>query len=230
MPVSRKLSARTKYPRKSYAKKRFVPKKMTTTFRNKVKRALLKTVEPKKVSFNHGATALYHNVVSVFHLNKSDTMCSQGTGDNQRVGDQINAVGYKLKILFGQKSDRENVTFKMWVVKVPKGSAYSYANWFDPVTNNTHLDDINEDFVKVVMKRQFKYNVAINDNDEFTFVKQFWIPYKKNIKFGPPNAAVTHSDPFDLYMMLAPYDAYGSLLTDNIAYIQFSQALHYKDP
>lgn len=118
----------------------------------------------------------------------------------------------------------------MWVVKVPKGSTYSYGSWFDAVTGNTHLDDVNEDFVKVIWSKTVKYNVALQEGLEYTFVKKFWVPYRKALKFGPANAAVTHSDPFDLYLMIAPLDAYGTLPTDNIAYVQMVQSLHYRDP
>lgn len=190
----------------------------------------MRNTEPKKVSYNFGKVELYHNTVQTFHLNNSGTMCAQGVGDNQRVGDQVNSSGYRLKMLFGQKGDRENVTFKLWFVKVPKGSAYSYANWFDPVTNNIMLDDVNEDFVKVVKVKHIKYNVALDAGDEFTFTRTVWIPYRKVIKFGPPNAALTTSDPFDFYMLVGVYDAYGTLVTDNIAYLVLNSAMHYRDP
>lgn len=220
----RKFTLKRKYPYRRPVKR--------SSFAKRVKRVIMKNAEPKKVSYNHNKTELYHNVpVLVAGLNSSVTMPSQGVGDNQRVGDQINASGYMVKMLFGQKSDRENVTFKLWVFQVPKGSTYNYSQWFDNVTGNCLLDDVNEDFVKVLAKRTFKYEGVPNDNaHEFTFAKKLWIPYRKIIKFGPANAAVTFNDPVDVVMYIAAYDAYGTLATDNIGYIATCTALHFRDP
>ncbi len=91
-----------------------------------------------------------HNAPLTFLLNTAVYMPAQGPADSNRVGDEINTIGYKLKMVIGQKKDRPNVTFKYWVVKVPKGSTYSYNAWFKNVSNNLLLDDINKDFVKTL--------------------------------------------------------------------------------
>ncbi len=109
-------------------------------------------------------------------------MPTQGVGDNQRIGDQINLTGMKLKLLIGQKADRPNVTFRWWIMRVPKGSSITYANWFITTTGNSLLDDPNTDFVKVLKTGQWRPNEAGLANvggDEYTFVHRLWLSYNR---------------------------------------------------
>jgi len=221
--------------KKTFSKKSFKGKsnvaKRNSAFKRRVKSIILKTAEPKRLTSLHGKFEFLHNVPSyTANLMSSTFMPSQGVADTQRIGDQINVSGLHIKMLCGQKADRENVTFKIWVCQVAKGSAYTYATWFEAITNNCLLDDLNKDFVKVVASRTVKYNVALDVGEEFTFPYKLWIPYKKLVKFGPASAATTNSFPYDLVLLMAVYDAYGTLSSDNIAYAQISSTLHYKDP
>ncbi len=45
-------------------------------------------------------------------------MPTQGVGDNQRVGDQINMSDLKLELLMGQKADLPNVTFRWFILLI----------------------------------------------------------------------------------------------------------------
>lgn len=198
-----------------------------------IRNVTMRTTESKSKYVSHDKIEMYHQGFNVtLGFNQPGAMPTQGTGDNQRIGDQINLSGFKFKILFGQKGDRPNVNFKWWILKVPKGSAINYNNWFNVITSNTMLDDPNTDFVKILKKGYMRPNQAgltATGDDEFTFVKEIYLPYKKLLKFGPANAAVTHNDD-DLYLVVIAYDAYGTLITDNIAYMQTLSTMYYKDP
>jgi len=207
--------------------------KFSKRFAKAVKRVLLKTCEPKKRSQSIPQRVVRHNEPSLIHqLNHPGSMPSQGTGDNERISDQINTSGFRLRLIFGQYADRENVTWQLKVISVPKGSAYNYSQWYDNVTGNVMLDELNEDFVKIHKTYTFKTVLSpdSNNTEEFTFVKKIWIPYKKLLKFGPANAATTHNDGYDWWLLLTAYDAYGTLITDNLGYVLGNVALHYKDP
>jgi len=180
----------------------------------------------QKIEMNHNSFNLYN------HLNIAASMPSQGTAEDQRIGDEINMSGFKLKIFCGQKGDRPNVNWRYFVLSVPKGASISYTNWFRVITGNVMLDDPNPDFVKVLKTGYWRPNQAGltgTGDDEFTFFKTMWIPYRKNIKFGPGGAVTTHNDN-DIYCCVFVFDAFGTLVTDNIAYCQMSQALFYRDP
>lgn len=206
-----------------------------------IKKTVLKKTELKEKTVNAGKTEVYHNcfysgtVINtgfVWPLNKFDLMPAQGVKDEERVGDEIEIVGFKLRFLLGQKADRPNVNWRFNVLSVPKGSSITYANWYQAVTSNVLLDDPNRDFVKVLMSQLWRPNEAGlvgGSADEYTFTKKMWLPYKKHLKFGPAGAALTHNDD-DLYVVLMAYDAFGALVSDNIGYVQMASIMCYRDP
>lgn len=206
-----------------------------------IKKTVLKTTELKEKHVHHGKTEIYHNCFynvsgvstgMILHLNNATALSTQGVGQDQRVGDEIYTTGFKVKMLIGQKADRPNVNWRWIACIVPKGSSISYGNWFTSTTSNVMLDDPNKDFVKVIARGFWRPNEAGltgGTADEYTFTKQVWVPYKRHLKFGPAAAAITHNDD-DLYFVLMGYDAFGSLITDNIGYVQAAHTLYYRDP
>lgn len=207
-----------------------------------IRRTVLRVAEPKTKDYSPAKVELYHNSFYtvggiapngfVTCMNTSAAMPQSGSLDNCRIGDQVNLSHFDIKLLIGQKADRPNVTFRYMVLGVPKGSSIDYASWFTAVTNNVLLDDPNTDFVRIYKRGFWRPNEAgllATGNDEYTFTKRLRVPYKKVVKFGPSNGSTTHNDQ-DLYFVLMCYDAYGSLGTDNVAYVQMSQCLHYRDP
>ena len=173
---------------------------------------------------------LNHNTIAAKVINLAQAMPGQGVQDEQRVGDQINVSGWLLRMVIRQKADRPNMTFKYWIVEVPKGETYVYNSWFDNVTNNTMLDKINTDNCRVKKSGTWKpYTGAMaNATDQFTFVKQIFISNKKLYKFTR-NGSQVH-DQKDLYILLVAYNAYGSLLTDTIATYEMVSTVYFKDP
>lgn len=211
-----------------------------------VKRTIFRMAEPKYKLFSHGKTELYHNggtgSFSSWLLNGSNQMPSQGTGDDQRNGDRINMSGFQLKMLCGHKFDRPNITWRILVVSIAKNSAqnslFTYNTVFENVSGNAMLDSVNTDNVTILYQKFWKpqrstlFADASGNTDaatkEYTFTKKIWIPRKMEYKFVG-NGSTTHQDR-DIYFIAIPYDAYGSLNTDNIAYLQLWQKTAYRDP
>lgn len=237
------------YKRKSYnykskragrfAKKAGLSRKKWAANRRKLVRTIkavtMKQCEPKQKFLGIGKTNVLHNNFGYrIHLNQTAQMPAQGTKDNERVGDQIVFAGFKIKMLCGQQADRPNVTWKYYVLKLPKGAAgsYSYAAWFENITGNVMIDSPNADYVKVLATGEWRPNEAGLDASgakEYTFFKKLWIPHKKVIKFGPADSAVTHNDD-DVVFLLAAYDAYGTLPTDIVGYCEALVTVYYRDP
>lgn len=224
---------------KPYNKKRISFGTRRSRLVRTIKSVVKRTAESKRKDYQWSKTELYHNVIQGgFLLNYGSgtagaaaCMPLQGTKDSERIGDEILLSGFKLRMLLGQKADRPNVTFRYWVLSVPKGYPYSYSTWFDATTNNVLLDSVNKDCCKILSSGTWRPNEAGLNNaggDEYTFVKQLWIPYRKRISFAP-HATTAHQDN-DIHFLIAPYDAYGSLSTDNIAYIQIVSTMYYRDP
>lgn len=232
--------------RYSYKKKTPVKRKYSrSTARRRlvkiIKRTVLKKTELKQKFQNAGKTEIYHNCFYsgtsintglVWPLLDSALMPTQGAADNQRIGDEIYISGFKIRLLIGQKADRPNVNWRYFILSVPKGSSITYANWFVSNTGNVMLDDTNRDFVKLHKSGIWRPNEAGlvgGSADEYTFTKRMWLPFKKHLKFGPASGANTHNSD-DLYFVLVAYDAFGSLTTDNIGYVQLGADMCYRDP
>lgn len=236
------MAYKRKYTPKSKSARRFrkaIGAKRWTKLRNKrlvktIKRTVMKYVEPKCKRISIANTEISHNTFAYrILLNQSVNMPAQGIKDTERVGDQINMTGWKLKMMIEQKADRPNVTWRYYVVRLPKGSVYGYSAWFEAITNNIMLDDPNKDFVKVLAQGTMRPNQASLASDanerNYSFFKKIWVPHKKLVKFGPADAAVTHNDD-DIYFLLGGYDAYGTLSTDIVGNAQTIVETYYRDP
>lgn len=220
------------YPkRKTYRKPSMTRKKLTKF----VKKITMKAAEPKQKWTAISKTNVLHNSFGYrIHLNQTVNMPAQGVKDNERVGDQINMTGFKIKMLCGQQADRPNVTWKYYVMKLPKGGAasYTYSAWFESITGNVMIDAPNKDYVKVLASGEWRPNEAglsATGGKEYTFFKNLWVPHKKIVKFGPADSAVTHNDD-DIVLLVACYDAYGTLPTDIVSYVEALVTVYYRDP
>lgn len=186
-----------------------------------------------------GKFELYHDngknpasSINLWTLNNGDSthMPAQGTGDDERIGDQIEVQKWKLRLLCGQKSDRPNCTWRLVVYQVRKGQTVTYQTIFKNVVNNCLLDTWDYDNgVKVLYDKTLKSkpgDMSATGSDEYTFPWYVTIPApQKTYKF---TSGVDHNIGTICCCMFV-YDAYGSLGTDNIAYTQVYVDMSYKD-
>lgn len=209
------------------------PKRKLPSFATRVKRVIMRTAEHKIVRHSVDKTNMYHNSFSyVLALNDANGMPTQGTGDNMRVGDEIYTTRFRVRALIGQQADRPNVNFRWFFIEAPKGLAATYANFFVNTTGNVLLDDPNEDAVRVLKKGTMRPNNAGMvpvGGDEYTFAKEWNLQYKRKYKFGPAQATTAHNQR-EVYFIIMAYDAYGTLVTDIVGYIQSMKETHYRDP
>lgn len=220
--------------------KRRTPSKMVSTIKKIVKSTIMKKAESKHKDLGYGdafnITQLNHNSLNTFMLNSGSVMPTQGTADNQRVGDQINVGGFYVRALCAHKADRPNLTWKFYVFRLPKGTSLSYANLFEATTNDVLLDNPNTDKVKVLFSKTIKpamhpqgqYLFATNTYKEFSFPVKFLIKYRRQYKF--PTAGGTEHNDHDIVLVVFAYDTLGTLVSDTVASIQLVNTMYYKDP
>lgn len=229
-----------KRARRGYRRPRWTSKLAKRNISRIARQVVLTAAEGKEKTTDHGKTELYHNsLAKVATINgaNSTVMPMQGNGDTQRNGDRIIARGFKVHCLMGQKADRPNITWRVIVVAQRPGTAgLTYNQLFKNVSGSGMLDEINDDMVTVLYQKYWKplkssivtANAGVENSQEFTFSKRFFIPRKKVYKFDEDGSA-QHDDKLLMLYML-PYDAYGTLITDNIAYSHVWTKFIYKDP
>jgi len=229
-----------KFAKKKYGRKTKSKARKGTSFAAKVKKVILRTAEPKMKPYGHNvalARQIYHDSYAApYSLDDASQMPSQGMGDMERVGDEIYTSRIQVQMLLAQKLDRKNVTFRLIVVKATSQAVpTNYATLFIGTTDNCLLDEVNKDRVNVVYDKLIKKIITPDlsgvggADKEFTFVHKFNIPMKERIKFGI-DADTGANNRKKHYMYVFAYDAYGTLVTDNIAYCQTYSTLYYKDP
>lgn len=209
-----------------------------------IKRTILKMAEPKHKDTTHDIIQLYHNSGSpasgqILHtarpIKDYFTMPLQGDNDRERNGDHIWMKGISVKLLLGQKADRMNVTFRVCVLEcTSEQEPATYGDLVDAQTGNSMLDSLNTDRGKIVYQKYVKKTISPQLDTyggvrELTHFHKFWIPHKKLIKFSD-NSSNNQYSGTRMYLYVFAYDAYGTLLTDNIAYFQAWSRLYYRDP
>lgn len=221
-----------------YTKKlvRAAPKTLANT-KKLIKSVIFKTAETKYKTASIGKTELYHNSINNLGMSFSDTWPGQGDGDSNRTGDEIYMQGWKVRLMFGQKSDRPNVTFRCFIVKYQHqltGDINTYSNFFHNVTGNGLLDPPQYKRYKIL--KTFKLRSKGTSMEvgeaakEFTRTKEFFVPMRRKIKFVADASTTAVNINADISLLVLAYDAYGTLITDNIGYVQGAATLYFKDP
>ena len=204
------------------------------------KKTMIKQVESKRVDYGYARFAAYHNGGTtgingcpIYFLTDTAYLPMQGTGDSQRIGNDIYAIGWTLRFQINIPSDRLNTKFRVMVLRVNKGYSVSgYTNIFDNITGNIMLDPVDKDRIKVL---KTLYVGAENINPgvpttgkEITLYRKIFIPFNKTIKFYD-DGTQQNNLAYDYYLITCAYDTYGSLNSDIVGYIQPWLRLTYKD-
>ena len=88
--------------------------------RRNLRKTMISLVETKKKLISYGKTEAYHNADPIFlSLNNSTIQPDDGDGSNQRIGDKIYQLGFKIKKMLYNKVDRPNLTWKVRWGKLP---------------------------------------------------------------------------------------------------------------
>lgn len=225
-------------PKKKISKKKAAPKKKSNLVKL-IKSITLKESETKYTNQSVVKTELYHNT----YTNLGDIFAKcyplQGVRDDQRIGDSIVQRGIKMRFLLGQKYDRPNVTFKLWLLKIPRSqSLISFPTMFDQETGNVLLDSTNSDNVKVIWTKTIHRNYpnlsaavpGTVESREITFPIQQYLKLQRKVTFVSDGSTDQGYTDTDHVLIATCYDAFGTLSSDNCAYIQTFLRYYYKDP
>lgn len=210
----------------------------TNQLASMMKKVALKTSETKFKNISLPKWELYHNTNQSSSVNLSTSLIAQGDDDNARIGNEIYLTGIKFRLLLGQKADRPNVTFKIYIVEWDTNQGGTETNedhFYHRVTQNVMLDAIQSHRFKILKAITFKGKLGDMEVGETakekTYPLSFWLPMKRKISFAADSGTYTSMGMKEnLKVVVACYDAYGTLTTDNIGYIQGCASVYYKDP
>lgn len=227
-----------------------------TSFKNRVKRVLMKAAETKYIDVGENQLQLYHNVgqstivpivpfvpKSVPGLFNIWSIIQPGNMRDQRIGDKVTPIGMKLQLYLAAKHDRPNTMFRVIVARLPKLQAgVITTNIFDPFQNtgtgNRMLLQADSDRgVRFLYDRihrlptgQYVAGTAGQaGNKEATKIVSLWIKRRKggrDIVYNQNTQAIVNN-PIAVYII--PYEQYSTFETDNIGAIDYRCRIYWKD-
>jgi len=187
--------------------------------------------ELKTWSSQNGNYQLYHNV-PVAALNSTNLLDSiaLGTGVSQRIGARIFAKRLRGRIVFNNKPDRPNVSYRCAVTAAP---AAPNSDFFSELFVHSGITGIHLPTNSLLLHDAvFPLNQGsgmennMTPNKERSFNHTFEIMLNHPVVYNTADGKCTTQ----LTVWFVAYDAFGTLITDNIASVaQVTMAIDYTD-
>lgn len=200
-----------------------------------IKNVSLKQQETKMTTHDTGVLNVFHNTSQLVRGNLLTT--TQGITDSlgtaMRIGDTITPVGVKLYMTFRQPTDRPNVSFKIWIVKIMGNATPPTFVPVKNITGNLLMDPIDTEKCTTVKTLTCKFldnywQGTSGTSKDMTFFRKMWIPLPRTpYVYAADNNAAGKS--YQLAMYLTAYDTFGTLPTDVIAQFACAQVFYFKD-
>lgn len=240
MPVKKyvKRSVKKYNKKKSYKK---YSKKVSYNVAKAIKQISLKNAETKFSSQNIENYQLYHNGGStgIYNITGNLLATSVGTTQQTRVGDSVIGRGLSIHLWLSNKLDRPNVMYRIFLftaLHIDYAST-SPTLFFQSLHGNKMIDYINTDRYKIIYHKVIKpfsgdYSLESGaTNKEHSTHLKIYLPLKNRlIKYYTDSGNVPSYQGNLIQLGVIAYDAYGSLLTDNIASMSFVTKFYFKDP
>jgi len=199
-----------------------------------VRDVMMKNIETKhSLQTIADGTEIFHNNFVTLSSNLLAT--TQGIQDpetaatNNRIGDQVTALGVKLSMMVELNERYSDVTFRLLVVKSARGDTPTRASLFNGLSGNKMLDTVNTERYSILAQKWFKIkaaNSAVNaavgvsgfaDQNNVTQVVsratriiKLWIPGSKFVrsKIIKYDNNGTQAKFFDYHCLLYAYSNY----------------------
>lgn len=227
-------------------------------FNSRVKKAIMKTAETKRYLHADENLQLYHNTgvtggtfVRPVLFNPW-RFITQGTTENNRIGDEIYPRGMSMRLWMANKWDRPNILYRVVVCILPRmynasvvaSGSIDIGSAVNTGVNGCYITlpiDTTKG-IKVLYDKVFRNEAGLSATSssnvfgagwgiygkECHIFKKLWIKRKRANKIKYARATGEVENKF-LAVYVIPYDSYGTLTTDNIASCGFVSTLYFKD-
>ena len=222
-----------KYTNKKVFKSRAKKGRFIAKLTKAVKAIALQAAETKCLHFYADNQQLYHNSLSYASTNMLST--TQGNTQQTRVGDEVIGKYLKIKLWLSNKLDRPNVMYRVILYTTPL--SYTAINWGTGTSGNLMLSTTNSDKLKIIKQkliRPFAGDYSLESgatNKEHSTYMAFNINLKnRKIRYQNDGTGTPLNQRDYIHLAIIAYDAYGSVITDNIASNAYQISFYYKDP
>lgn len=239
MAFKRKFSKKSRRPRRRFTRR--PTKRLTRVVRRVIARQsetkYKENAQENQQVFHNGGTIVpgtvnYQQVSNILSV-------SQGTSSNDRIGDEVYAVGVSIKLWLSQKLDRPNVGWRILVYSYPYdvGDFTGATDLFDSSVSgafNRLICALNKERYRIIYDRVLKplsgdFSLEVSSSlKERSRLHNIWIPLKRKVQYRV-NSTNVKNDRDRMALAVIPYDAYGTLQTDNIASFGYYIRYFYKD-
>jgi hypothetical protein len=251
------MAYRKNYKRKYRRMKRRVSGKYSRrmSFKNQVKKVLMRTAETKYIDFGEDNVQLYHNVGqsgvlppipfiprSIPGLFNIWSQIQTGALRDQHIRDKITPRGMSWTMFLENKADRPSTMYSIMVAKLPKQyNGTVTTEQFNPFQNtgtgNHMLLAVDHDIgVRLLYDKIIWIGSTQSIGDTYpqanhrkgTKYIRLWIKRKKAspIVFNQNLQQIVNS-PIAIYVI--PYEEHNTFKTDNIANMDYRCRLYWKD-
>lgn len=199
------------------------------------KRVLRSQMETKVAGGSGENVQLFHNK-PFYQGNMLYT--TQGAADNNdlttanpcRIGDEILLRNVNLRLWLSNKLDRPNVMYKVALFWYNEGTALSDAVCYF-TQQNKMLDRYNTEHISIIdQKTIFSKEMYLNGTEKFEHSYLCTLNGNWKGKKIEYNNGATTVKKRNIGWLIACYDAYGTLQTDNIASFAFNFNVRFQDP
>lgn len=187
-------------------------------------------------------TQLNHNTTDIrgpFLQNIARGLSDQtaGLGNSARIGDEILLQNLKLKFWLSNKLDRPNVMYRItvfWFAVSVSGSVPVESDIYNTPSGNKMVSYLNRERISVISDRFVKSTNSYAPDYEHSYLHNQNANWKsKKITYSDNGTdaigAMGQVKGKDIFVAITPYDAYGTLTTDNIASYALNYQVAFKD-
>lgn len=179
---------------------------------------------------DEGVRNLYHNT-----WDSANWMMAlpQADGQGGRTGDEVFLQSLVVKMHFNSKPDRQSMTIRALLVKVPSHLSNTTANTLFLGSDNKILVFPDQRDMKVLAQKVVRLQGDTVWNSSDTVQKD--LSATMNLKANFYNSRTRYdaaNEPMDfqIRLLVVAYDSHGTLTTDNIADYMVTTRLYFKDP
>lgn len=192
--------------------------------------------EIKLISFLGDNTQLYHNTPVKMFSQEPFGAISTGTSPYNRIGNVVRALDFRARILFNNKLDRPNVTYRFLLLAVPNNTTTIdvLTEAFTSGANNLMCAFTDPALCMVLYDKVVGSPIATTNwqsggtlvQKERSMFFEVDVPINQDVVWSQNNLTTPRAQ---LWPIVVAYDSYGTLTTDNIASLNVVAQLTYSD-